>query len=136
MRKREDQVQKAIDGEPIIEDGETSSTHDMFEARQMKKFNQKFSKLMSFDIDKTFNRTQVLLNKNQRLHQAANNMTALDNMRLNQNRFKTEGPNSVMKFADLIATNHGFTTKQRRTPVKTSQKPLRVRFSLDKDDED
>ena len=83
MRKQEDKVQKAIDGEPIIEEGETNSTHDMFEARQMKKFNLKFSKLMSFDLDETFNRTQVLLNKHQRFQLAANNMTALDNMRLN-----------------------------------------------------
>lgn len=38
---------------------------------------------MSFDLEKTFNKTQMLLNKNNKIQQTANNMSAFDNMRLN-----------------------------------------------------
>jgi len=55
-----------VDEDPTVAD-EIDSNHDMFEAIQMKKINQKFSKLMSFDLEKTFNKTQTLMNRHQQL---------------------------------------------------------------------
>lgn len=45
------------------ESEESDSTRDIYEKIQMKKINKKFSQLMSFDIEKTFNNTQTLLNR-------------------------------------------------------------------------
>jgi hypothetical protein len=132
-------VQKdEVDEDPTVA-SEIDSNHDMYEAIQMKKINQKFSKLMSFDLEKTFNKTQSLMNRHQQLSTTVNNMNAFDNMRLNQSRFKASGPNtSVMKFANFAAATAtgGGTIKGKRAPLKTSQKPFRVRFSLDKEDDD
>lgn len=63
---------------------EDESENDIYEVIKMKKVNQKFSKLMSFDIEHQFNMTSV----NSGFVPTANNLSALDNMRLNQSRFK------------------------------------------------
>ena len=46
-----------------VERADTESDHDMYEVNKMKKTNQKFSRLMAFDIEKQFNKTQHLLGK-------------------------------------------------------------------------
>jgi len=82
----------------------------------MKKINEKFSQLMSFNLDKK---------SGVGAHNTGftNNMSALDNMRLNQTRFKN-------------ALSSGFKQNQaepRHGSKKVTNKPFRVRFSLDRD---
>ena len=43
---------------------------------------------MSFNLDKNFNKILNMTGKTQTLVQAVNNLSAVDNMRLNQTRFK------------------------------------------------
>lgn len=113
---------------------DSDSTHDIHEKIEMQKINKKFSKLMSFDIEKSFNKTQNLLNRHQKLVQKVNSLTMHDNMRPMQTRFKSNEPVGVMKYSNL--TTAGGSHGQKRPPLKQSSKPLRVRFSLDRNDED
>ena len=66
-------------------DDSDESIHDFYEVIQMKKNNQKFSKLMSFDIEQSLNKTQDFSGKFRQSQNVSNtnNLSAIDNMRLN-----------------------------------------------------
>lgn len=85
--KRMRDIQKASgdirDVSSVIDETESDENHDLFEAIQLKKINKKFSKLMSFDIGKSLNKTQDLVGKYQTTQNQINNLSAADNMRLN-----------------------------------------------------
>ena len=108
--------------DPTIED---ESENDIYEVIKMKKVNQKFSKLMSFDLEHQFNRTAL----NTGFVPTANNLSALDNMRLNQSRFKN-GLASGVKLSKQAP--EGYRSQQKRVSIKKPNKPFKVRFSLDK----
>ena len=85
----------------------------------MRKVNQKFSKLMSFNLDKSINGQW---NKKNATIIPNNNLSAIDNMRLNQSRFKKAGGETGVLM--------------KRTALKNPSKLLRVRFSLDIDSDE
>ena len=51
------------------DDSSESSTADHYEVLQMKKINQKFTKLMSFNLDKSLNKTESLLGQYKRMQE-------------------------------------------------------------------
>ena len=85
---------------------EDESENDIYEVIKMKKVNEKFSKLMSFDIEHQFlNMTSSNAGAgagNSGFVPAVNNLSALDNMRLNQSRFK----NGLASGAPLKLSKH------------------------------
>ena len=75
---------------------------------------------MSFNLDKSTGINDPWKKKkNAAIPSFNNNLSAVDNMRLNQSRFKKS-----------IEGNFGEVSMKRST-MKHSTKPLRVRFSLD-----
>ena len=82
MKKQKAKEKATQDADYALND-DSDSNRDMYEVIQLKKVNQKFDRLMAFDIEKQFSKTQHLLGKQPNQQSIANNLSAADNMRLN-----------------------------------------------------
>ena len=94
------------------DDSSESSTADHYEVLQMKKINQKFTKLMSFNLDKSLNKTESLLGQYKRMQERVSNLSPLE----------------------LAVQKHNFQTRFRESGSLKQQH--RVRFSLDNNKND
>ena len=86
---------------------------------------------MSFNLDKNFNKILNMTGKTQSLVQAVNNLSAVDNMRLNQTRFK-------QAFSDAAQLKQAIRKQEvsnKRAALRNTSKQLKVRFSIDVDSE-
>ena len=94
------------------DDSSASSAADHYEVLQMKKINQKFTKLMSFNLEKSLNKTESLLGNYKKMQERVANLSPLE----------------------LAVQKHNFQTRFRESGSIKQQH--RVRFSIDniKDD--
>ena len=89
------------------DDSSDSSNADHYEVLQMKKINQKFTKLMSFNLDKSLNQTENLLGKYKKMQERVSNLSPLE----------------------LAVQKHNFQSRFRESGSIKQQH--RVRFSID-----
>ena len=117
-------------------DTENESEHDdFFELMEQRKVKRKFNRLMSFNLEKDaislHNETGKVSSSSRQL--ALNKLPAIDNMRMNQTRFKKAFADAA--FAEAVKGQGRFGgadgSNSRRSNKQYSSRPLRVRFSID-----